>query len=202
MTESILALVPTYGLPFLFGVAVLAAIGLPLSSSMTLLAAGAFIAVGDLNLARSFMVALTGTVIGDQIGFQIGLHAGNAVEGRLSRKPLHAQRIQRAKHFIDKFGGIGVFLTRWLMPPIGPVTNIVCGASDMRWLRFTLWDFAGEVIWVAIYIGLGYAVGGNVEVMANMLGDASWLLIAGLVAVLTGYRLHIIFRKHRQKFSK
>lgn len=199
MTESILALVPTYGLPFLFGISVLAASGVPASSSMALLVAGAFIASGELPLTAAFLTALAGAVLGDQIGYQIGLHAGNAVEEQLSRKPTRAKQIARAKDFIHRFGGVGVFLTRWLLAPIGPITNIICGASDMRWIRFTIWDFAGEVLWVAIYLGVGYAFRGNLEEMAALLGEASWLLIAAAVALGMGIRMLTLSRQHRNE---
>ena len=199
MTESILTLVPTYGLPFLFVIAVLAASGVPASSSMALLVAGAFIASGELPLTAAFLTALAGAVLGDQIGYQIGLHAGNAVEERLSRKPTRTKQIARAKDFIHRFGGVGVFLTRWLLAPIGPTTNIICGASDMRWIRFTIWDFAGEVLWVAIYLGIGYAFRGNLEEMAALLGEASWFLIAAAVALGMGIRMLTVLRQHRNE---
>ncbi len=202
VTETILALVPTYGLPFLFGIAVLAASGVPVSSSLALLVTGAFIQIGELELTQSFLVALAGAVIGDQIGYQIGLHAGNAVEERLVRKPKRAAQILRAKEFIDRFGGVGVFLTRWLLAPIGPITNIICGASDMRWLRFTIWDFLGEVLWVTIYIGAGYMFSGNLEEIATLMGEASWLMIAALVALGMGIRLLVVLRQHRNEAKK
>ena len=197
MTESLLALVPTYGLPFLFVIAVFAAIGVPLSSSMTLLVVGAFIASGDLGLTSAFLTALSGAVIGDQIGYQVGLHAGHKVEERFSRKPSRAKQIQQTKTLILRFGGLGVFLTRWLLAPIGPTTNIICGASDMRWLRFTIWDFTGEVVWVALYIGAGYLFQGNLEEIGELLGEASWLFIAGFLAVIMGFRLLTVLRQQR-----
>jgi membrane protein DedA with SNARE-associated domain len=169
------------------------------SSSLALLVTGAFIASGELPLAQSYLTALAGAVLGDQIGYQIGLRAGNAVEERFSRKPSRAKQIVWAKDFIDRFGGVGVFLTRWLLAPIGPITNIICGASDMRWLRFTIWDFLGEVMWVAIYIGAGYIFRGNLEEIATLLGEASWLLIAALVALGIGIRLLVILRQHRKE---
>ncbi len=202
MTETILSLVPTYGLPFLFGIAVLAASGVPVSSSLALLVTGAFIASGELGLTESYLTALAGAVIGDQIGYQIGLRAGNAVEERLSRKPKRAAQLMRAKEFIGRFGGVGVFLTRWLLAPIGPITNVICGASDMRWLRFTIWDFAGEVLWVAIYIGAGYAFRGNLEEIAALMGEASWLLIAALAALGMGIRVLEVLRQHRNENKK
>ncbi|MHA1128166.1 MAG: DedA family protein [Alphaproteobacteria bacterium] len=197
MTEAILALVPTYGLPFLFSIAVLAAMGVPLPSTLIVMAVGAFVAGGDLGLTSAFLTALAAATIGDQIGYQIGLHAGNAVEERLSRKPSRAAQIANTKHLVERFGGVTVFLTRWLLAPIGPTTNIICGASDMRWLRFTIWDFLGEVVWVAIYLGIGYAFRGNIEELSAILGGASWLIIAALVTIFLGFRLLAAYRKER-----
>jgi len=197
VTESILALVPTYGLPFLFGIAVLAAFGVPVSSSLALLVAGAFIASGELPFVQSYLTALTGAILGDQIGYQLGLRAGKVVEDRLGRRPKHAAQISRAKALITRFGGVGVFLTRWLMSPIGPITNIVCGATNMRWIRFTAWDFFGEVLWAGIYIGIGYAFHGNLEEMATLLGGAGWFMIAALVALGMGIRVVLVLRQHR-----
>lgn len=200
MTDSILALVPTYGLPLLFIIGVLAAIGIPLPSTLTIMAVGAFVAGGDLNLVSAFATALIAAVTGDQIGYQIGLHAGNQVEARLGRKPSSAAKIAQAKKFIDKFGGVGVFLTRWLLAPIGPTTNIVCGASDMRWIRFSLWGVIGEITWVSIYLSIGYIFHGDLEALASMLGEASWALIAGIAAIFLGKRMVKVLRtlKHEK----
>lgn len=72
----------------------------------------------------------------------------------------------------------------------------------MRWLRFTIWDFLGEVLWVAIYIGIGYAFRGNLEEIAALMGEASWLLIAALVALGMGIRVLVVLRQHRVEGGK
>ncbi len=198
MTEAVLALVPTYGLWLLFGVGVLAAAGAPLPGTLVLMAIGAFVAEGDIALVPAYLTALVAAVTGDQIGYHIGYFTGNAVEERLSRKPARAAQIARAKALMQRWGGMSVFLSRWLFAPVGPTINILTGASDMRWLRFTLWDLAGELVWVAIYLGIGYAFRGNLEALAGLLGNASWALLAALAAVLLGYRLVVVVRRMRR----
>ncbi len=54
-------------------------------------------------------------------------------------------------------------------------------------------------MWVAIYIGAGYIFRGNLEEIATLLGEASWLLIAALVALGIGIRLLVILRQHRKE---
>lgn len=197
MSEAILSLVPTYGLWLLFGVGVLAAIGLPLPSTLTLMAVGAFVASGDIGLTAAYLTALGAAVAGDQIGYHIGMFAGNAAEETLARTPARAARIARAKALMRRWGGMSVFLSRWLVAPVGPTLNILTGASDMRWLRFTLWDLAGELVWAAIYLGIGYLFRGNIEALAALLGNAGWTILAGLAAVVLGYRLFKALRKIR-----
>jgi len=197
MTETILSLVPTYGLWLLFGVGVLAAIGLPLPSTLTVMAVGAFVAGGDMTALPSYLTALGAAITGDQIGYFIGYFGGNAVENRLAKKPSRARRIDQSKTLMRRWGGIGVFLSRWLVAPIGPLINILTGASEMRWLRFSLWDLAGEIIWVSIYIGLGYGFRGNIEALAALLGNAGWVVAAALVAIFLGFRMLRTIRKIR-----
>lgn len=189
MSDTVLALVPDYGLWLLFGVGILAAIGIPLPSTLTLMAVGAFVATGDLDPVMSFLAALVAAVAGDQIGYHIGYFAGTCVEERLSRKPARAAQIARSKELMRRWGGMSVFLSRWLVAPVGPTINILTGASDMRWLRFSMWDLAGETVWVAIYLGLGYAFRGNIEALADLLGNASWTILAVGAAILLGYQV-------------
>ncbi len=197
MSDAILSLVPIYGLWLLFGVGVLGAIGIPLPSTLTLMAVGAFVASGDLDPVMSFLTALVAAVSGDQIGYHIGYFAGNRVEERLSRKPSRAAQIARSKDMMRRWGGMSVFLSRWLVAPVGPTINILTGASDMRWLRFSLWDFAGEVVWVSIYLGLGYLFRGNIEALASLLGNASWTILAAGAAILLGHRVFRVIQKIR-----
>jgi membrane protein DedA with SNARE-associated domain len=189
MSDSVLALVPEYGLWLLFGLGILAAIGIPLPSTLTLMAVGAFVAAGNLDPVMSFLVALLAAVIGDQIGYYIGYFAGNTVQERLSRKPARAAQIARSKELMRKWGGMSVFLSRWLVAPVGPTINILTGASDMRWLRFALWDLAGETVWVTIYLGLGYAFRGNIVALADLMGNASWTVLAVGGASFLGYKV-------------
>jgi len=189
MSDAILALVPEYGLWLLFGVGILAAIGIPLPSTLTLMAVGTFVATGDLDPVTSFLTALAAAVAGDQIGYHIGYLSGNSVEDLLSRKPSGAAQLARGKHLIRRWGSMSVFLSRWLVAPVGPTINILTGASDMRWFRFSIWDLAGETAWVTIYLGIGYAFRGNIEALADLLGNASWTIIAVGATIFLGYQV-------------
>lgn len=52
------------------------------------------------------------------------------------------------------------------------------------WVRFTMWDIAGESVWVGIYMGLGVAFSRSVQNLADLLGDLTWMVVFGAITVI------------------
>ncbi len=192
ITAWLLALIPVYGL-WLLGVGTfLSCLALPVPTSLMMLTAGGFVAAGDLAGWQIAAGALAGAVAGDQTGFQIGRLGGEPLLARLSRDRKMRRLIARARVEIGRRGAIGIFLTRWLFSPVGPYANFAAGAARYRWAAFTMWSTAGEAVWVALYLGLGYGFAGNIRAasdlagsmlgvvagFAGMLGFGYWLLMA------------------------
>lgn len=196
MTDLLLELLPTIGLPVLFAVTFVSCFGLPVPGSLMLLVSGSFAAAGDLEVIPVVLVALSGAVLGDQAGFQIGKHGGGLIEGRISTSAAHRARIAQAKAFTCKWGTPGVFFSRWLVSPLGPYVNLAGGMLGFSWPRFTLSGVIGEIFWVGIYVGLGYTLSGSVLQFAEMAGEFSLLLAAGAATLVLGWRLHLAMRKN------
>lgn len=195
MTEYLLELVPTYGLWLLAVVTFLACLALPVPCSILMLTAGGFVASGDLVLWQVMGAALSGAVAGDQLGFRIGWVGGNGLLTRMSTNPKSGALIGRAVDQMNRRGALGIFLTRWLFAPVGPWANFAAGATAFNYIRFTLWAIAGEVVWVGLYVLLGYGFAGNIEAASEMAGSALGIL-AGVAAMLGfGYWLLIARRQ-------
>lgn len=195
MTEYLLELVPTYGLWLLAVVTFLACLALPVPCSILMLTAGGFVASGDLVLWQVMGAALSGAVAGDQLGYRIGWVGGNGLLTRLSTNPKSGALIGRAVDQMNRRGALGIFLTRWLFAPVGPWANFAAGATAFNYARFTLWAIAGEVVWVTLYVLLGYGFAGNIEAASEMAGSALGIL-AGVAAMLGfGYWLLIARRQ-------
>jgi membrane protein DedA with SNARE-associated domain len=92
-----------------------------------------------------------------------------------------------------------VFLSRWLFSPLGPYVNLVSGAARMNWVRFSLWDLAGEAVWVALYLGAGYALAGQVTAVAEIAGNLTGALAAGAVTLGIGLWLRAALRSDRKR---
>ena len=179
MTETLLALVPVYGPALMLLATFLSCIALPIPASLLMLAGGAFAAGGDLDLWPTAGAALAGALAGDQAGYLLGRGGGRGMARFLRRRPGRVALMDRARAFTAARGGLGVFLSRWLFSPLGPYVNLVAGATGMGWRAFALAGAAGEVVWVALYVGAGYLFADRVGDLAALSGNLSAALAAG-----------------------
>ena len=187
--QTFLALVPDWG-SLIVGLAnLLACMALPIPASLVMLAAGAFIATGDLQPATVWGAAILGAVLGDQIGYGIGRLGLTRLAGRFSSQRRAARMGHKAARWLDRRRIPALFLSRWLVSALGPYINLAAGAARMRWLDFTLPAVAGELVWCSIYLGLGWGFARDIEDIGEALGNLAFAASAGVVAVLLGRAL-------------
>ncbi len=199
MTDQIIALVPTYGLSLLALIVALGCLALPVPSSLVMLTSGSFISAGDLPLMPTLAAAYFAAVLGDQLGFHIGRWGGPPLLLRLATNKDRKQLLDRAHRSTQNRGGTGVFLSRWLVSPLGPYVNFIAGATGLSWLRFTIWGSAGEVIWVGFYVGLGVIFAENISAVGEIATDMSGLIAAGVITLFLGWLITRALRKHKPR---
>lgn len=186
MSAFVLALVADYGVTVVFFVTFLSCLAVPVPSSLLMLASGGFAATGDLALVSVFGAAFTGAILGDNTGYWIARGSGHRLGDWLERHPKRAALRRKSQAFMEKWGGSSVFFSCWLVAPLGPYVNYVSGLTRFTWIRFALWGIAGEIVWVGLYVGLGYSFADNITSLANLLGNASGFITATGLAIGLG----------------
>lgn len=189
ITDQLLGALSQYGLPVLFGVIVIAAAGIPLPISMMLVAAGSFVELGEMKLWQVIVVASAGAVIGDQIGYALGRWGGHRFAERIRRRRNGLEKLAQAQAFAKRWGAAGIFLTRWLITPLGPWLNLTSGMTGYPWTRFFVWDLIGEVLWVVLYVMLGMLFSDRVQALVEVLGNLAWVIVGLIAAVILGWKL-------------
>jgi membrane protein DedA with SNARE-associated domain len=63
-------------------------------------------------------------------------------------------------------------------------------------MRFTLWDAAGEAIWVGFYVLMGYQFSTGITELASLLSDAAGFVVAAAAAIVLGFVLVRRLREH------
>jgi len=199
MTEQLLDTLALYGIPAAALLLAIGQVGIPMPTSLALLALGALAANGDADVSSAFIWAVAGCTLGDQAGYFVGRLVMQQASDRPGMIGKLARRARKAEPHLQKWGGSGVFLSRWLFTPLGPPVNYASGATRLSWPLFTLWGLAGETLWVTIYIVLGYVFGSNIEALANVLGNLSMALALLAIAAFLGWRLLHAARKPKIK---
>lgn len=184
MKQELLQLLPVWG-PWLLAVsAFLSCMMLPMPTSFLLISAGALSGVGHDFLLEAALGAVIGATLGDLVAFGLGQRLG----ARLTKPPQrYAKLVTRAGDFMDRFGLLAVFLSRWLFTPLGPITNYLAGAARLTLPGFAIASLGGEVIWAGFHLLLGHLAGRQLRH-----SDAAELkavaIAATLAALLLGAR--------------
>ena len=189
MREQILAALSQYGSPALFAVVTIAAVGVPLPITLLLIVTGSLISQGVMNFWLTIGLAGAGSVIGDLIGYGIGRWGGNELVDRFTGLLGGPERLEKAQSTARRWGGPGIFFSRWLVTPLGPWVNLASGLAGYPWMRFLVWDTLGEFLGTLIYMGLGKVFSDRVLALDAMLSDLTWAIVALLAAVFLGWRL-------------
>ena len=199
MREQLLAAVSQYGSPALFGVVMLASIGAPLPIALLLIVTGSLAAQGAMNLWTAIAVAGTGSVLGDVIGYSVGRWGGNVLINHFSRLIGGANRLEQMEERARQRAGLYIFLTRWLLSPLGPWVNLASGTARYPWGQFLLWDVIGEFFGVALYISLGQIFSDRVMALDSVLGDLTWGFVALAFALVMARALYGYLRPQNIK---
>jgi len=193
VTDQVLAALLVHGLPVLFGVILICSVGVPFPISLMLVAAGSFVEQGEMKLWQVIAVASVAAVLGDQIGYGLSRWAGPRLIKRLSRRIDAETKIKQAEALTKRWSGASIFLSRWLVTALGPWVNVASGIANYPWRRFLFWDVLGEVLWVILYVGIGYVFSNRVQAIAEILSNLAWVIAGLFVTVILGWRLVRIY---------
>src|SRR6266852_3234344 len=144
MREQILAALSLYGAPALFGIVTIAAVGIPLPITLLLIVTGSLVSQGFMNVWWAIGLASAGSIIGDQVGYAIGRWGSGRFVDRFCRVLGGRERLEKAQAKARRWGGPGVFFSRWLVTALGPWINLASGVAGYPWMRFLFWDALGE----------------------------------------------------------
>jgi len=79
---------------------------------------------------------------------------------------------------------VAVFITRTFISYLSSVASLLAGVARYRLSKFLAVAVVGRLMWAAAYLGLGYAVGSDLEAAASFLTNLSMFLL--LLSTLAG----------------
>ncbi|MDR1585148.1 MAG: DedA family protein, partial [Prevotellaceae bacterium] len=134
-----------------------------------LFVAGALAALptNHLNVFLFAGIIIIAAVLGDSVNFEIGKYFGAKIFGNPDSKIFKQTYLQKTHEFYEKHGGKTIILARFV-PIIRTFAPFVAGMGRMTYKYFITHNIIGGIIWVTLFIFLGYFVGNLSWVQNNL----------------------------------
>lgn len=123
---------------------------------------------------------IVGALCGESIGFALGRFFGPKIrDSRLGRR-IGVRNWHRAENYVDRRGGIAVFVSRFL-PVLHSLVPVTVGMSTMSYRRFISWTAPACAIWATAYVTVGWVVAGSFRALQDQLHFAGYLFVAAFL---------------------
>jgi len=157
----------TYGILFLIIFAETGFVVTPfLPGDSLLFAAGAFAALGDLNIWLMVGFLMLAAILGDTVNYWIGHFFGQKIVDNPKIKFINQDHIDKTEKFYEKYGGKTIILARFV-PIVRTFAPFVAGVGKMSYPHFILYNVVGGVAWVMLFGWAGFFFGNMPAVKHN-----------------------------------
>jgi membrane protein DedA with SNARE-associated domain len=162
-----------------------AGLGLIIPGETILIVGSFFAARGSLNIVAVIAIAFVGAVLGDNLGYYIGLKGGRRFLLKYGKYIfVNRHRLAHVDRYFKQHGGKTIFIARFTSF-LRALAAIVAGSAKMPYTKFFLYDLAGAFIWSIVISLLGFFLGGKwdlIEKIIRRMGYAAFALIIIIIA--------------------
>jgi membrane protein DedA with SNARE-associated domain/rhodanese-related sulfurtransferase len=180
----------------------LAAMGVPLPMSVTLLAAGAA-AHGDLRVGVLLAVACLAAVTGDSLLYFGGRYTGWWLLAAMCRVSINPEAciFSSAGYFYRR--GPNTLLFAKFVPGLGAMAAPLAGSLNMRFVRFLRLDLLGSLLYCSAWLSVGYACSRYIREIASWMARAGHALLGAVLVLVLGYiGTIVVFTLRARRFTQ
>jgi membrane-associated protein len=170
-------------------------VGFFLPGDSLLITAGLVAAAGGLNIWWLNVLLIVAAIVGDSVGYAIGVRLGPRIFTRPKSLLFNPRHIERTRVFYARHGPKTIVIARFV-PIIRTFAPVVAGVGQMEYRRFLFYNVAGGVGWVTSMTWAGYLLG---RAIPNI-GDYVHIVVA-IVIVLSLIPIFVEFARERRRRS-
>jgi membrane protein DedA with SNARE-associated domain len=202
IADGISVLIVQYGYPAVFAAAFLEMIFPPIPSEIVFPLVGFTAQSNGLGLQNALGMAAVGALgstAGAIIIYLAAMKIGRAAILRYGRYiRMGEDDLKKAEGWFAKYGSLAVFAAR-MVPGIRELISIPAGIGGMKLARYTVFTFAGSLVWSTALTLVGFYVGAAWSAVAEELSSA--FTVIGAV-VLAGLAATVVIWYARRKNKK
>jgi membrane-associated protein len=164
-------------------------------SMTSMVTMGALARTGHASLVVAVVAAIPGLMMFDWVYWWAGKRWGRrALDVFLGTHPKAAKRTARLERLIHRFGWLAIVIA-YFQPVPNVLIYAAAGWTGMGLVTFLVLDLIGSLLWIALGVGLGYAIGQKaVDVSHAISHYALWVTIA-LVVLVVGRQMWVARRQ-------
>jgi membrane-associated protein len=111
-----------------------------------------------LNFVSTVVALSLAAIFGNTLNYWLGRWVGVWVWNRPDGRILKRRYLIEAHEFYEKYGAASLVLSRYV-PIVRTFVPFVAGMSRMSFLRYTLWNIVGGILWVTSLVAVGIWLG-------------------------------------------
>ncbi len=131
------------------------------------------------------LVVILGALGGESVGFALGRFFGPKIQHSRLGQRIGQKNWERAANYVDRRGGIAVFISRFL-PVLHSLVPVTVGMSNMTYRRFISWTAPACVIWALAYVTFGSVAAVSYRQLSQTLHFAGYLFVGAIVVFVVG----------------
>lgn len=125
------------------------------------------------------VAVILGALIGESLGFALGRYFGPRIRSSRLGRRIGESHWVRAENYLNRRGGIAVFLSRFL-PVLHSLVPVTVGMSTMPYRRFIAWTAPACVVWAFAYVTVGSVAAGGFREQSARLHAAGYIFVAAI----------------------
>jgi len=153
---------------------------------------GTLASTNFLNIFFVLLILSLAAILGDSSNYWIGRTFGKQLVKKADGKFLKKEHLIRTHLFFEKHGGKTIILARFV-PIVRTFAPFVAGVSKMSYRWFLTFNVLGGILWVFIFVNLGYFFG-NLPIVKN-----NFHLSVGIIIFLSLIPMMIEWINHKRK---
>ncbi|MBL7257331.1 DedA family protein [Paractinoplanes lichenicola] len=166
--------------------------GVPAPGQTIMVAAAIYAGAGRMSIFAVAAISFVAAVLGDNIGYWIGVRGGRKLALRWGRYVfLTPERLARAEGFFARRGGRVVMVARFI-DGLRQLNGVIAGITAMPWRTFLIYNAIGAALWVGVWTTVAYLFGTHLVAIIEHAHRYTWQAITVIVLAVAVYiTLHV-----------
>ena len=157
---------------------------IPIPSEIIMPFSGYLASTGKLNPVFIILAGSIGNLVGSLIAYFIGVKLGREFIVKYGKYVLlKKSHLEWSESYFKKYGNGSTFISR-LLPAVRTYISLPAGVAKMNLKKFSIYTFAGSVIWSAMLTYVGIALGDQWTKIRHYSDYIDGAVIAGIIIII------------------